>query len=79
MKLDVQKLDDRIRKLQELRRLASDPEMSLLLTEFLGVEGERQEPLPEPVHTEADNGQLVADVVRGLDVQASGGLFRRRG
>jgi hypothetical protein len=39
MKLDLQKIDDRIRRLQELRRIAADPEMSAMLAEFVAESG----------------------------------------
>ncbi len=35
MALDIKRLDERIQKLQELRRIAADPEMVKLLAEFL--------------------------------------------
>lgn len=35
MHLDVAKIDERIKRLQELRRIASDPEMASLLLECL--------------------------------------------
>ena len=34
MRLDVRKIDERIEKLQELRRIAMDAEMTQLLSEF---------------------------------------------
>ena len=35
MRIDITKIDDRINKLQTIRRIASDPEMSRILLEFL--------------------------------------------
>ena len=35
MRLDITKIDERIQRLQELRRIANDPEMAQLLSEFL--------------------------------------------
>ncbi|MBZ5617703.1 MAG: hypothetical protein LAQ69_03040 [Acidobacteriia bacterium] len=35
MRIDIAKLDERINKLQTIRRIASDPEMERLLLEFL--------------------------------------------
>lgn len=35
MHLDLAKIDERIKRLQELRRLASDPEMASILLECL--------------------------------------------
>jgi hypothetical protein len=45
MKLNLQKLDERIRKLQELRRLLADPETTALLQELLS-EDETSSPAP---------------------------------
>ena len=59
MRLDLAKIDDRIKKLQEVRRIASDPEMA---------------PPPVPVDAVGDNGatrsgddvnQLVKGVLDG--------------
>lgn len=65
MKLDIQRLDERIKKLQEIRRIAADPEMVSILLEFV---------LPEdrvsvPLHTTtagADGAQAPQDDVEGL-------------
>jgi len=38
MRLDISKIDERIAKLQELRRIATDAEMAQLLSEFLSTE-----------------------------------------
>jgi len=35
MRIDIAKIDERISKLQTIRRIASDPELSRLLLEFL--------------------------------------------
>jgi hypothetical protein len=47
MRLDIAKIDDRIRKLQELRRLAADPEMVGLLSECLVKEDEGRDRLAD--------------------------------
>jgi hypothetical protein len=76
MRLDIRKIDDRINKLQEVRRIASDPEMIAVLAEFLTSEEESREPLSEPkpaiqspviAKTEQvpDNSD-VEDIVRGI-------------
>ena len=39
MRLDISKIDERIKKLQELRRIATDSEMAQLLSEFLLSDG----------------------------------------
>lgn len=50
MRLNVQKLDQRIAKLQELRRLAADPEIASMLLEFIATEEQ------EAVSTQTANG-----------------------
>jgi hypothetical protein len=46
MAIDVSKIDDRIRKLQELRRIASDPELADLLAELVSVNGHQNQRSP---------------------------------
>jgi hypothetical protein len=89
MKFDVQKIDERIKKLQELRRLATDPEIASLLSEFVTVGEERAQlsepPVPMQVNVqpiempgpEATN-DLIKDVVNGGDTPSNGGLWSRR-
>jgi hypothetical protein len=48
MKLDVQRIDERIARLQELRRIATDPEMTAILTEFIVSEDVKPAPAPRP-------------------------------
>src|SRR5689334_7620366 len=50
MHLDVSRIDERIQKLQEVRRIASDPDLLRMLTEFLVMDAHRSEPVsaPEP-------------------------------
>jgi hypothetical protein len=90
MKFDVQKIDERIKKLQELRRLATDPEIASLLSEFVTVGEERMQPSEPPISMptnvqpiempgpEATN-DLVKEVVNGVDTPSNGGLWSRRG
>ena len=76
MRLDLAKIDDRIKKLQEVRRIASDPEMAGILLEFLTADDQRSAPapLPGPADAVGDNGatrsgddvnQLVKAVLDG--------------
>jgi hypothetical protein len=44
MKIDVQKIDERIKKLQDLRKLATDPEIASLLSEFITDGEQRTQP-----------------------------------
>jgi hypothetical protein len=48
MRLDLARIDDRIKRLQELRRIASDPEMARILLDCLSMDEEARERLPEP-------------------------------
>ena len=48
MRLDLAKIDERITRLQELRRVASDPEMARILLDCLSTDEEARERLPEP-------------------------------
>jgi hypothetical protein len=84
MKIDIQKLDDRIKKLQEIRRIAADSELVTLLLEFMTNE----ETVPEPVLvtkpadvtiSRADNVQdMVNGVVNGTASEVRDGLWSRR-
>jgi hypothetical protein len=44
MRFDVQKIDERIQKLQEIRRIATDPQMATILLEFLSYEDDQSRP-----------------------------------
>jgi hypothetical protein len=49
MRLDITKIDDRIKKLQELKRLLSDTEITNILFECLTTnESENAKPMPMP-------------------------------
>ena len=83
MQLNLRKLDDRIQKLQEIRRIAADPEMVSMLFEFIGGEDERPEPVPS-VKTQAAiaggpaDADIVDQVVKGADAQGNGLWSRKR-
>lgn len=93
MRIDVQKIDERIKKLQELRRIATDPELSTMLGEFVsaGEQGLETTPAPAPplplrtaiapvdaTSPEITN-QIVNEVVNGHEGHSGSGLFNRRG
>jgi hypothetical protein len=89
MKFDVQKIDERIKKLQELRRLATDPEIAGLLSEFVTLDEERTQlsepPIPMPAKVEPiempgpeTTNELVKEVVNGVAAPSNGGLWSRR-
>jgi hypothetical protein len=86
MRLNVQKIDQRIKKLQELRRLAADPEIASMLLEFIGpeeqegasaqaVNGAGSEPAARPDAT----AELIQDAL-AADAQPGGSIWgiRRR-
>ena len=46
MKIDIQRLDERIKKLQEARRIAADPELVSILLDFVSTDAPGAGPLP---------------------------------
>lgn len=88
MQLNLRKIDERIQKLQEIRRIASDPELVAMLFEFMAAEDvrpepSRSEPVPpskaDPVgSTRQDDADIVNQVVKGMDAQGSGLWSRKR-
>src|SRR5258706_16248619 len=85
MKFDVQKFDERIKNRQELRRLASDPWIPSLLSEFVTVGEQRslpfEPPMPMPANAEPiempgpeATNDLIKGLVNGGD-RASKGVF----
>jgi hypothetical protein len=38
MQIDISRLDERIRKLQEVRKIAADPEFATILSDFVDTE-----------------------------------------
>lgn len=77
MRLDIKKIDDRIAKLQELRRIASDPELVSVLAEFVTSDDESAlepppqvkpaaEPAPAPEKAQSSGMSELDEVVRGV-------------
>jgi hypothetical protein len=84
MQLNVQRIDERIHKLQEIRRIVADPEMLNLLMEFISTEEERREPRPAADGAGANakpHYEDKADLAKVLDQvdeqPRSGGLWGR--
>ncbi|HZT33002.1 MAG TPA: hypothetical protein VFA33_24150 [Bryobacteraceae bacterium] len=83
MALDLRKIDERIQKLQEIRRIAADPEMVKLLCEFLTTEqgaaavtaaappAAAELPVPEPQPDEVS--EFVKGVLEEKDSARSNG------
>jgi hypothetical protein len=76
MRLDLRKLDERIKRLQEIRRIASDPEAATILLECMTNEDERSDRPPAAkdeavgAHTQSDDASdLVTDVMKGIEPQ----------
>jgi len=75
MQIDLKKLEARIQKLQEIKRIAADPELVSLLLEFLGNDEERKakEAPPAPAAQPKastpfpDDMDLVDQVLKGTD------------
>jgi hypothetical protein len=67
MRLNPEKIDERIRKLQEIKRIASDPEMVQMLFEFIDLEETRHErPRRIGPPSAEEVGELVNRVVRSV-------------
>jgi hypothetical protein len=86
MTLNVQKIDQRIKKLQELRRLATDPEIAALLLELITPEEQGDGALPaangDGADGQAHSGATAELIHEALtpETQPSSGLWgiRRR-
>jgi hypothetical protein len=82
MRIDLQKLDERIKKLQEIRRIATDPELATILLEFMSPEDTAAEPVSIPKSTEMPRVEstqdLVKDIVSGINPEPREGLWSRR-
>ena len=82
MKLNLRKIDERIQKLQEIRRIASDPELVAMLFEFIATEEDRTQPMPAAISDSVgaprlDDADIVDHVMKGMDAQGSS-LLRKR-
>ena len=82
MKLNVHKIDERLEKLHEIRRIVSDPELVSMLLEFISDDDrEEQRPIPAvmpmgkpnaaPVRRPEDIG-IVDQVLKGLESVENG-------
>ena len=88
MQVNLRKIDERIQKLQEIKRIAADPELMNMLFEFMAGEDERPEPVraePAPAAkadsvgaARLDDADIVNQVVKGMDAQGSGLWSRKR-
>jgi hypothetical protein len=89
MQLNLRRIDERIQKLQEIRRIAADPELVALLFEFMAAEEERADPVPAARADAAavgaarlDDAEIVNQVVKGMDLKGmdaqGSGLWSRK-
>jgi hypothetical protein len=88
MQVNLRRIDERIHKLQEIRRIAEDPEMVAMLLEFIATDDMRTEPVrPEPMPAlkgdavaapRPDDDDLINQVMKGIDGQGSGLWSRKR-
>ena len=76
MRLDLRKIDERIKKLQEIRRIVSDPEAATILLECLTSEDEQSNGSSDSKDAgigvgrrPGDTNDLVADVIAGIEPQ----------
>ena len=84
MQLNVKKIESCIQKLQEIRRIAADPELVAMLLEFLVTEDDRADampsakPHPVAVTPSQDTIDVVEQVLNGKDAQGNTPWAARR-
>ena len=82
MKIDIQKLDERIKKLQEVRKIAADQELVNTLLEFVSDEAVAVAPPHIPKvesHPRPDSThELVKEIVNGAPAETRDGLWSKR-
>lgn len=72
MKLNIRKLDERIQKLQEIKRIAADPELVSMLLEFIGGDDDRAESAATATAQQGANPlkendtEIVNQIMKGL-------------
>jgi hypothetical protein len=77
MQLSLKRIEARIQKLQEIKRIAADPELVTMLLEFMVPEDDRPEAGPAvtapPVAAAPSRGDidLVEQVLKGRDAQGN--------
>jgi hypothetical protein len=78
MQLNIKKLDERIQKLQEIKRIAADPELVAMLLEFIGADDERPAAAaaaPKPnaaAMPRPDDMDIINQVMSGTEGQGIG-------
>jgi len=90
MHLDVDRIEERIQKLQEVRRIANDPDLLRMLTEFIVMDAYRPEPvsIPEPAPASKaaaskvaaaknDEADIVSQLMKDAEVAGGASLWSR--
>ena len=90
MHLDVDRIEERIQKLQEVRRIANDPDLLRMLTEFIVMDAYRPEPvsIPEPAPgpkaaaskvaaAKNDEADIVSQLMKDAEVAGGASLWSR--
>jgi hypothetical protein len=81
MKIDIQRLDDRIRKLQEARRIAADPELVSILLDFVSTDAPGAAPVLTPKVDSAfgpridRTDELIQNVVKGTTPEQGNSIW----
>ncbi len=83
MQLNIRKLDERIQKLQEIKRIAADPELVAMLLEFIAADDEKPSAAapPKPLTVtipRPDDFDIVNQVMSGLEGQGIGARPAKR-
>jgi hypothetical protein len=84
MHINVSKIDERIQKLQEVKRIASDPELLRMIAEFMATEERSAEPAPAAraaaaaaSATRVNDEDLVNNLMKDMDNAGGGGIWSR--
>jgi hypothetical protein len=81
MKIDIQRLDERIRKLQEARRIAADPELVSILLDFVSTDAPDAAPVLTPKVDSAfgprtdRTDELIQNVVKGTTPEQGNSIW----
>ena len=79
MRLDANKIDERIQKLQELKRIAADPELLQMLFEFMDMDEEtparfsrERQPAKVEVNRTASHSDEASELINRVVRSVSG-------
>jgi len=81
MKIDIQRLDERIKKLQEARRIAADPELVSILLDFVSTDAPGAAPVLTPKIDHAFGSrsdrtdELIQNVVKGTTAEPGNSIW----